>query len=88
MWTLFARVRYTWDAIARVRVSKRGEAMRTHRQQGSVFLSSLMAISGLIALLALGTIRSTTELSVAQRFLAKQQAFALAEAATSKWLEE
>ena len=53
--------------------------MRAHRQQGSVFLSSLVAISGLLALLAVGTVRSATELSVAERFLTKQQAFALAE---------
>jgi hypothetical protein len=56
--------------------------VRNHRstgEEGFIFLSGLALASSLLIFLSIGAIRSVTELSASERFLAKQRAFYLAE---------
>jgi hypothetical protein len=52
---------------------------RGSNEQGFIFLSGLALASSLLIFLSIGAIRSVTELSASERFLAKQRAFYLAE---------
>lgn len=60
-----------------------------HQERGVVFIVSLLVITSLMALTAVGLTRSMTELAVSNRSVAAQQAFYLAEAgldAGMQWL--
>ena len=66
----------------------RANAGRGQRQGGFILITAALIVAGLLTLTQVGMTRSLVDLSAANRFIAKQQAFHLAEAGIDRSLRE